>query len=379
MKPRDDWRQRADQVGFAYHTINGEPYWDESVCYSFTLAQIEDDIETPTTELWALCKEFVGRKIGDQEALERMKIPRLAWNLIAESWKRNDPSLYRRFDLAYDGHGPAKLLEFNADTPTAVFEAAVFQWHWLEDGLSRGFLPVDGDQFNSIHEKLVLRWREVAGQKLVHFVCMSRSVEDSGTVAYLEDCAKQAGLATDVLDVLAIGLRRNTFVDLSGRAMQDVFKLYPWEFMLADEFGRSAALAKTRFIEPPWKMILSNKGMLAYLWEMEPGHPNLLPTFFDSDVRAAQTGAHYARKPIWSREGANITLFDGEKILSRSGGTYGAEGYVRQTLAGLPEFDGNFPVIGSWIIGDNAAGIGIREDTSCITSDRARFVPHFIG
>jgi glutathionylspermidine synthase len=85
------------------------------------------------------------------------------------------------------------------------------------------------------------------------------------------------------------------------------------------------------------------------------------------------------RKPIWSREGANITLFDGEKILGRSGGTYGAEGYVRQTLAGLPDFNGNVPVIGSWIIGDQAAGIGIREDASCITSDRARFVPHYIG
>jgi len=379
MKPRDDWRQRADQVGFAYHTINGETYWDESVCYSFTLRQIEDDIESATTELWALCKEFISRTIDDQEAFERMKIPRLAWNLIAESWKRNDPTLYGRFDLAYDGHHPPKLLEFNADTPTAVFEAAVFQWYWLEDGLSRGFLPADGDQFNSIHEKLVTRWREIAGGKLVHFVCMSRSVEDSGTVAYLEDCAKQAGLATDVLDVSAIGLRRNTFVDLSGRAMQGVFKLYPWEFMFADAFGGSPAMGNTQFIEPPWKMLLSNKGMLAYLWEMEPSHPNLLPTFFEPDIRAAEVGTHYARKPIWSREGANITLLDGEKVLGQTGGTYGAEGYVRQSLVSMPEFSGNFPVIGSWIVGEVAAGMGVREDTTCITTDRARFVPHFIG
>jgi glutathionylspermidine synthase len=379
MKPRDDWRQRADQVGFAYHSINGEAYWDESVCYSFTLRQIEDDIEAATTELWALSKEFVGRAVRDQEALERMKIPRLAWSVIADSWKRNDPTLYGRFDLAYGGNAAPKLLEFNADTPTAVFEAAVFQWHWLEDGLARGFLPAGGDQFNSIHEKLVSRWRDVARQKLVHFVCMSKSIEDSGTVAYLEDCAKQAGLTTDVLDVSAIGLRRNTFIDLSGRTMQGVFKLYPWEFMFADPFGSSSALANTQFIEPPWKMLLSNKGMLAYLWKMEPGHPNLLPTFFDEDSRAAEAGTRCARKPIWSREGANITLFDGDNILGQSGGTYGAEGYVRQALAALPEFSGNFPVVGSWIVGEQAAGMGIREDTTCITTDRARFIPHFIG
>jgi glutathionylspermidine synthase len=36
--------------------------------------------------------------------------------------------LYGRFDLAYRGDGPPKLLEYNADTPTALFEAAVVQW-----------------------------------------------------------------------------------------------------------------------------------------------------------------------------------------------------------------------------------------------------------
>jgi glutathionylspermidine synthase len=379
IAPRENWRERAREVGFTYHTISGETYWDESVCFSFTLRQVEEDIEAATTELWALCKEFVGRAVRDQETLERMTIPRVAWSVIAESWKRLDPTLYGRFDLAYDGRSAAKLLEFNADTPTAVFEAAVFQWHWLEDGLSGGFLPTGADQFNSIHEKLVARWRKVAGHELVHFACMSTSTEDSGTVAYLGDCAKQASLATNFLDISAIGLRRNSFVDLSGRAMRLVFKLYPWEFMFADEFGRSPAVLNTRFIEPPWKMLLSNKAMLAYLWKMEPGHPNLLPTFFEHDPLATEIATRYARKPIWSREGANITLVDGERRLVQSGGTYGAEGYVRQALVGLPEFEGNFPIIGSWIVGEEAAGMGIREDSSRITTDRARFVPHFIA
>ena len=49
-------------------------------------------------------------------------------NFIAASWKRRDASLYGRFDLRYDGQGPAKLLEYNADTPTSLFETAVFQW-----------------------------------------------------------------------------------------------------------------------------------------------------------------------------------------------------------------------------------------------------------
>jgi glutathionylspermidine synthase len=379
MRPRDDWRQRADRLGFAYHSISGETYWDESICYSFTLREIEDDIEAATAELWALCREFVSRAIDRQETFERLRIPRVAWNLIAESWKRRDPSLYGRFDFAYDGNSPPKLLEFNADTPTAVFEAAVFQWDWLEDCLSRGLLPPDGDQFNSLHERLVARWREIGGGAPVHFACMGKSVEDSGTVAYIEGCAKQAGLMTSFLDIAKVGLRRNTFVDLSGGIIQRLFKLYPWEFMFADAFGSSPAMARTRFVEPPWKMLLSNKGALVALWEMEPGHPNLLPTYFEGEWSAGKLGRRYARKPIWSREGANVALVDGATVIAQSGGTYGAEGFVQQLLINLPEYSGNFPVIGSWIVGDEPAGMGIREDSSPITTDRARFVPHFIS
>ena len=45
--------------------------------------------------------------------------------------------------------------------------------------------------------------------------------------------------------------------------------------------------------------------------------------------------------------------------------------------APLPDFDGHHPVIGSWVIANQAAGIGIREDTSPITGNNSRFVPHY--
>jgi len=89
-------------------------------------------------------------------------------------------------------------------------------------------------------------------------------------------------------------------------------------------------------------------------------------------------GSRFAQKPIWSREGANILLVDHEKEIERTSGTYGAEGFVRQALADIPAFDGNYPILGSWLIGDQAAGMGIREDRSRITGDRSRFIPHAI-
>ena len=205
------------------------------------------------------------------------------------------------------------------------------------------------------------------------------SIEDRGFISYLDDCARQAGLASYRLGIEDIGLRRRgPFLDLQNRAIQLLFKLYPWEFMLRDDFGASPAMRNTRFIEPPWKMLLSNKGMLCLLWEMARGHPNLLPAFFEGDSRAGELGGRYARKPLYSREGANVTLVDGGRIIDSDQGEYGAEGFILQGLVDPPEFDGRYPILGSWVVGEEACGLGVREDKSPITKNNARFLPHAI-
>jgi len=82
------------------------------------------------------------------------------------------------------------------------------------------------------------------------------------------------------------------------------------------------------------------------------------------------------RKPLYSREGANIEIRRGYHSIETDG-SYGGEGYVYQRHAPLPNFSGNFPVIGSWMIADQPAGIGIREDKTEITGNNSRFIPHF--
>jgi glutathionylspermidine synthase len=309
-------------------------------------------------------------------------VPELGWNLIAESWKRGDQTLYGRFDLAYDGHGPAKLLEYNADTPTSLFEASVFQWLWLEDMIAGQQLPDSADQFNSVHEALIERFKQVlsaGNSRQLHLACVMASVEDRGLIAYLVDCATQAGFNCTVLSIEDIGQRdAGPFLDLTNKPIKLLFKLYPWEWLLSDPFARSPAMATTRFLEPPWKAILSNKGILPLLWEMAPGHPSLLPAFFEDDPQHQQLGSRFARKPLYSREGSNIVLVDGDVALDREGGPYGYGGFIRQGLANIPAFDSNYPVVGSWVIGDKACGIGMREDTSRITRNTSRFLPHII-
>jgi glutathionylspermidine synthase len=305
--PRPDFADEAAAIGFTFASPDGETYWNEGARWVFSLDEIENSLESAAKELHALSFELVDRVVGDEEALTRLAIPRHAWDLIYESWLRGDPSLYGRFDLGYDGNRPPKLLEYNADTPTSLYEAAVVQWRWLEQGVERGFLPKGADQFNSLHERLIDRWRAIGGGERLHFACLMRDEEDRGTLAYLEDCARQAGLKTQSLDIAAIGFDGSQFYDPNRWPVRRLFKLYPWEWMFADEFGRTPAMRKTLFLEPPWKAILSCKGALALMWKHAPNHPNLLPCYFEDDPSAPRLAA-YARKPLYSREGANVEL-----------------------------------------------------------------------
>ncbi len=376
---RDDWRQTADETGFDFHTIDGERYWDERGYYAFTLDEVEREIELPTAEIDAMCLELVGLAVDDEEYLRRLKIPEAFWPLISDSWYRDEASLYGRLDLRFDGQGPAKLLEYNADTPTSIFEAAVFQWTWLEQAIERRIIPQQADQFNSIHEHLIEAWQKLGEGRHLHLTGTTENEEDAGTLAYLEDTARQAGLETTLIDIEEIGWRDDgRFVDPDGRSIALAFKLYPWEWMFHDEFGARLLKAETRWIEPPWKAILSNKGILPLLWEMFPDHPNLLPAFFEDDPEAASLGTSFVRKPLYSREGANIALVSAGVTLVEQEGPYGAEGFVRQALARLPNFANQHPVVGSWLVDHAPCGLSIREDENPITGNTSRFLPHAI-
>jgi glutathionylspermidine synthase len=326
-----------------------------------------------------MCLELVGHAVDDEKYLRRLKIPEVFWPLISESWHRDDGSLYGRLDLSFDGRSPAKLLEYNADTPTSISEAAVFQWTWLEQGIERHIIPKRADQFNSIHERLIDAWKKLGGAHHLHLAGMTENSEDAGTLAYLQDAASQAGLETTLIDIEDIGLRDDgKFVDLDDRSIELAFKLYPWEWMFHDAFGARLRGAPTRWIEPPWKAILSNKGILPLLWEMFPNHPNLLPAYFEDDPNAARLGTSFVRKPLYSREGANVALVSAGTTLVEQEGPYGAEGFIRQAMAPLPNFADQYAVLGSWLVDHTPCGLSVREDENPITGNTSRFVPHAI-
>ncbi len=184
LPPRPDWTAQVERLGFAFHTIEGETYWDESAAYAFTLDQIERDIEAPTETIEELCFAFIEKALGDEEILTRLAIPAAYWDYIRGSWQRGERNLYGRLDLAYDGNGPAKLLEYNADTPTALFESSAVQWDWLEQAMARGAIPAGSDQFNSLHERLIAAFgglRTPSPYRL-HLTCVAGSASVSSSI-----------------------------------------------------------------------------------------------------------------------------------------------------------------------------------------------------
>lgn len=247
IAPRGGWQGRVEKVGLTFHSLaDGSPYWDESAYWEFTAAEV-DRLEAATAEIERLCLA-AGEHIVANNRFAEMRIPAAAAGRIRETWRSEPPALYGRLDLAFDGER-IKLLEYNADTPTALVEAAVAQWYWLRD-----VFP-EADQFNSLHEKLVAKWKDLRPH-LANVVYFGHdgSQEDSMTVAYLRDTAEQAGLRTVSIAMRDIGWqgKHARFVDLERRPIESLFKLYPWEWLLKESFGAEALATMDRmvWIEP---------------------------------------------------------------------------------------------------------------------------------
>jgi glutathionylspermidine synthase len=394
LTPRLNWQQIVEQQGLTYHTPEGlppgaRPYWDESACYQFSSAEI-DGLEAAGNELQEMCLA-AAQHVIDNERYDELEIPAEAAEVIEWAWNEEPPALYGRFDILYNGGGPPKLLEYNADTPTSLLEAAVIQWYWLKDlQEGKGSLSLsDADQFNSLHEKLIAKWKDISGylSKPVYFASTDYP-EDLLTIAYLRDTAGQAGINTKQLLMEEIGWNepRQCFVDLDPQelAIKSIFKLYPWETMLDEDFATQAlrTYKDMRWIEPIWKMLLSNKGILPILWELYPNHELLLESHFVDPNTGWQPAPGWVRKPMHSREGSNIVMvgMDGAKI--ETPGPYDNRMQIDQRLGPATVFPdgpnpGRWPVIGLWMIDQECCGMGIRESAGPITDNLSSFVPHF--
>lgn len=429
-KQRPGWRETIAAQGLVYNDTvlpGGEvvSYWREDAFYDFTADEV-DRLHADAEMLFDMCVQ-AGDHIIEQGLMHRLGIPEIAHEQIIRTWYDDDPksvsrgdfspSVYARFDVRYGGQRPAdpslarpQLLEFNADTPTSLPESSVIQWYWhTSTGQGK-------DQWNGLHERLIAAWQRnlsrlrqarphLPGDLTIHFACDSAesSGEDLFNTEYLMETARQA-LEPQGYRVKFVWMNQisagdlvagDHFYDAPGPDRQRIhviFKLYPWEWMCEQPAARQCFRDmgdpyrdSTVWIEPPYKMLWSNKGLLPVLWRLFGDDPQrrplLLPAYFEDERPAWLTS--YVRKPLLGREGANVSIVRDGVVVQSNDGPYDDQPFVCQALAPLPAFADErgapvHPVLGIWLIDGEPAGLGIRESAGLITDNLSHFVPHTI-
>ncbi|MBI1259939.1 MAG: glutathionylspermidine synthase family protein [Chloroflexi bacterium] len=374
IQPRPNWQEIHRKLRFSeIENSWGGGYWNEGAAYHFSESQIRE-LRDATQRLHDMCMQALETIIKGGNYYERFDLPEEFIPYIEKTWKRGDPSLYGRFDLAYDGKTPPTMLEYNADAAGTLYEASILQRQWLQAQ------PRSWNQFNLIHEQLVNAWKKVNSTfniPKLYFANDYDNEEDTMTADYLLQTAEEAGLAVEPIGLGDIRWNEEfeNFTDTGEDPIQCLYMYYPWEFIVRDEFAKYIMNDTTGFMEPAYSMLLTSKAILSVLWEQNPEHRNLLPTFMDADK---MTGA-YVKKPIWGQEGGGISIISDEFNEKSANDGYVGEDwgkYVYQQYVPLPEFDGKTPIIGSFAAGGKACGIGIREGEK-ITTTEAQFVPHY--
>ncbi|MBZ9749539.1 glutathionylspermidine synthase family protein [Deinococcus sp. HMF7604] len=378
LPPRPDWEARLREVGFTWYAATPEhpvPYWSEDGFYVFTPQDIER-LKTATQDLTDRVLEATGHAI-EAGRLTELGIPAFLHSAVRESWERDDPTVYMRLDVAYDGQR-VKLLEVNAQTPTSLLEAAVSQWQWLEDRQRRGELPAHATQWNTIHEGLGEQWAHLKAARGLNEVTFSsaRVDEDIATVTYLRELAEAAGVRGSFLfaDELGTSPQEGYLLDTWSLPIRQLMWLWPYEYAWESRDAAFLASTGTRFLEPLWKTVTGSKGLLALLHDLFPGHPGLLP----ATLRPGALGENVVKKPLFSREGQNVQL-PGQ---ASTPGAYGDLAVVEQAYTELPTFEAQgtprYPVLGVWVAGAEVCGLGIREGRGRVTDNRATFAPHVV-
>lgn len=382
---RPNWLQTLTEEGVLWTTTENGSYWSESmeqpVYYKLTVKE-QESLEHAANTIHGMCLdtlEWLFEVASDYEFnywMDKFQIPVSIREKMTKSWFDDEWGFYGRFDFIMTKQGP-KLLEYNADTPTTLIESSVSQWNWFVDN---NFESFGYYQFNGIHEAMVQHWKDMHRDnhlgKDLHITGFAQ-LDDYATIAYVAETAKEAGLEVKVIDIETIGVDNDhQFVDSDGYQIRNCFKLYPYEFLLEDEYGVLLPNTKTRFIEPMWKMVLSNKAILALLWDRYPDCEYLVPAYFDLGVASGK--GEWVKKPLLSREGSNITFIKDGQEVGGSDGPYG-DHYVYQQKIEWETVDGKHPMLGVWMVGSDAVGLGIREDDTLITQNNSRFIPHVVG
>ncbi len=374
-----------EQVGMTWHTDRDGSNYVTNELVELSEEEAEAYYDAANT-LYEMYREAAGYVI-DNRLYYELGIPSNLVDLIERSWEQRETHLYGRFDLAggLDGE-PIKLIEFNADTPTSLFETSIIQWALLKaNGMDETL------QFNNLHEMLQENFRRLVvgqhglddfdaryGKEKLLFSSIRDMPEDERTVRYLQEVAHEAGLYTDFCYLDEAGFIEDEGVYNKDNQKADYwFKLYPWELIAEEELELTRMLEKisrlgsTRFLNPAYTLLFQSKGMLKILWDLFPDSPYLLPAGF-----SPLEGVTQVEKKLFGREGANMIVTDSAgKEIVRTGGPYDYYKSIFQQFVELPrDNQGQRYQAGVFHVGE-ACGLAFRRGGE-ILDDLSKFVGH---
>jgi len=376
-----------ESLGFVWHTDS-----DNSAYISDELVIIsEEEAEAyyeATNELYEMFVE-AAQYVIDNNLFHEIGIPFNLVEVIKESWE-NDVHwhLYGRFDLAGGVDGkPIKLLEFNADTPTALFETAIIQWAMLKQNDLE-----EESQFNVLYEALVDNFKRLVtleedvstfeemydGWKFL-FSSIRGNDEEENTVRLLQHIAAEAGFETEFAYIDDIEFSDEEGIVYNGVNYELWFKLIPWEDIALEESDLAMLLTniiknqKAILFNPAYTLLFQSKGLLKILWDLYPNHPLLLESSFEP-----LPGQKQVRKPVFGREGGSVTILDeNENELQSVEGDYDNHKMLFQAYTELPkDLQGQNYQAGVFYAYE-ACGLGFRKGGN-ILDNMSKFVGHLV-
>lgn len=371
------WQYAFEQHDFDYHSLDGK-YWIDN--YHIELQRKEAvKLEQASNEVHAMCMEMIDENMRHGN-FEKYGLNKIIIEAMEKSWKREDMHLYGRFDFAYDGNNEPKMLEYNADTPTSIVETAVGQSVWQK--MQKEELGKNYEMLNNLEKAFKQRfkqWMNKNSGKNFYFASDNLIIEDWGNVVVLAKWAREVGIDAKTISFNEVMFDSQSFdfQDKFGNKIDTMFKLYPWEFIFGEVNFSDYEFTNTQIMEPMWKGLLSTKAILPMLWDMFKGHKNLLPAYFKEDDMKKLTH-NYVKKPLYSREGANVEVFKNGVIVDKDGGLYGEEGFVYQQYGEMANLNNAWYVFGTWMIGEKMEALAVREDKTIITKNTSYFVPHVV-
>ena len=328
-----------------------------------------------TLELHYIAIQATERVIGSDELLSTFKIPPQLWEMIRTSWNRSRKSISGRFDFGIDGK-KVKMLEYNADSAGMIVETGIIQQRWAK--FIEGDVGVGAG--SRLKQGFIDGFFNVCGGEKVHLLVDGSEYDEILMAVYIKEILAEAGIESKEV-ISCKDLRwsddRQSILDTDGVPLKYVWKTWNWftifsDYLKGEQNDLGVSLSEVcmhpgiQVFEPMWKVVTTNKALLAVMWEMFPNHPNLLETHWEASE--GFEGRGYVSKPIQGRLGQNITIFgNDDKILEEISGDFAGNENVYQELFDMTQVNGLYPLMCSWVANERPAGFIIRESQKLIT------------